>query len=330
METYNSYMKINKYFLCATGLWPSQSKFTQKLISFFIWLSLISFLIPQLVALIHNWGNMDILIQWLPPCFINVVSISCFTAASINRNKIKLILSKMKDDWRFCKSDSEFEILQENGVLARNLNNSRLVFFYLVLVEFLTVPLIPSFLDAIKPLNESRPRRMIMVTDYFVNPNNYYGVIAAHHWHVSIVTISLILTVDGIFTFFIYHACGQFEILGFKIRNLVKIDYSVTILNERNVKKEIKFFIEKHKSVLMFVNHISDCFSMSYFLGLGLNVIMISFTGVQLVMNLDDLSETFIMASYTMGQVLRLFTLTIPSQRLIDQSSLLSQNMLIC
>lgn len=32
----------------------------------------------------------------------------------------------MKDDWRFCKSDSEFEILQENGVLARNLNNSRL------------------------------------------------------------------------------------------------------------------------------------------------------------------------------------------------------------
>lgn len=90
------------------------------------------------------------------------------------------------------------------------------VFFYVAMLEFLTVPLIPSILDAVKPLNESRPRRLIIITDYLVDSNEdkYYAAIAAHHWHVSIVTITLILTVDGIFRAFIYHAAGQLEILG--------------------------------------------------------------------------------------------------------------------
>ncbi|XP_051153878.1 odorant receptor 9a-like [Leptopilina boulardi] len=326
MEAYNSHMKINKYFLCATGLWPYQSKVTQKLISFFIWLSLISFLIPQILALINNWGNTDIVIQWLPPCFVNLLSISCYVPASINRNKIKLILSKMKEDWQLCESNSEFQILNSNGILSKNVNNAIYVFFYIAMLEFLTVPLIPSFLDKIKPLNESRPRRLIMVTDYLVDSNNYYAAIAAHHWHVSIITITLILTVDGIFRAFIYHACGQMEILGFKMKNIVKIDYNMDISDERNVQREIKFCIQKHKSVVMFVNQINDCFSTSYFMGLGFNMIMISFTGVQLIMKLDDPSETFAILSYTMSQILRLFSLTLPCQRLIDQSTLLSLN----
>ncbi|XP_051153956.1 uncharacterized protein LOC127277136 [Leptopilina boulardi] len=328
MEAYNSHMKINKYFLCATGLWPYQSKRTRKIISLFIWFIHISFLIPQLLALRNNWGNTDILFEWLPPCFVNAVSLSCFTAASVHRNKIELILSKIKEDWLFCESDEEFEILHENGILARNLNNARLVFFYMAMLQFLTVPLIPSFLDAIKPLNESRIRKLIFPTDYLVdsNNNNYYTIIAIHHWHVAVILITIILTVDRVFIFFIYHACGQFEILGLKMKNLVNIDYNIASYNERNVQKRIKFCIERHKSVLVFVNHISDCFSATYFLGLGFNMLAMSFTGVQLVMNLDNIREALAIGSFTLGQVLRLFTLTIPSQRLIDQSSLLSQN----
>lgn len=88
------------------------------------------------------------------------------------------------------------------------------VFFYIAMLEFLSVPLIPSLLDVIKPLNETRPRRLIMVADYLIDPEDKYYWIAVHHWHASIVIITIILTVDGIFIVFIYHACGQLEILG--------------------------------------------------------------------------------------------------------------------
>lgn len=30
----------------------------------------------------------------------------------------------MKEDWLFCESDGEFEILKDNGVLAKTVNNT--------------------------------------------------------------------------------------------------------------------------------------------------------------------------------------------------------------
>lgn len=82
--------------------------------------------------------------------------------------------------------------------------------------EFLSIPLIPIFLDVIKPLNETRPRKHVHFTDYLVDStdSHYYAAIAAHQWHVSIVFTTLILTIDGIFIVFVYHACCQLEIIG--------------------------------------------------------------------------------------------------------------------
>ncbi|XP_043468160.1 uncharacterized protein LOC122502271 isoform X2 [Leptopilina heterotoma] len=167
-----------------------------------------------------------------------------------------------------------------------------------------------------------------MDTDYLIDQNdkNNYIAIAMHHWPVSFAIMTLILAVDGIFIVFICHACGQLEILGAKIKNIVKTDYSVSISGEKIVQKEIKLCIERHKSVIMFVNEIRDCFSISHFLSLGLNVLMISFTGVRLVMYSNEPSETFATFTYNMGQIFRFFCLTLPSQRLIDQSNQLSQN----
>lgn len=84
------------------------------------------------------------------------------------------------------------------------------------MIEFLTVPLIPIFLDLINPLNESRPRKINMDADYLLDQNDKYNyiAIAIHHWPVSFAIITLILAVDGIFIVFICHACGQLEILG--------------------------------------------------------------------------------------------------------------------
>ncbi|XP_043479743.1 odorant receptor 46a-like [Leptopilina heterotoma] len=43
-------------------------------------------------------------------------------------------------------------------------------------------------------------------------------------------------------------------------------------------------------------------------------------------MKLDNLGETFAILSFNIGQIFRLFCLTLPSQRLIDQSNQLTQN----
>ncbi|XP_043479750.1 uncharacterized protein LOC122509619 [Leptopilina heterotoma] len=202
-----------------------------------------------------------------------------------------MIFSKIETNYMQCESDLEYEILQEYGLIAKNSYIIEVIIFYTVGVEYVSLPLIPFFLDIVRPLNESRPRSLIMLAEYYVDSNNDYNYIAItiHQVLVSLILATVIVTIDGIFIVFIYHASGQFKILGF-------------------------------------VNEVSECFSMPYFFGLGLNMLMISFTGVQLIINLDNQSETVKLIIYNSGQIVRLFCLALPSQRLIDQSTLLFQH----
>lgn len=79
---------------------------------------------------------------------------------------------------------------------------------------FIMNPLVPCFLDAIKPLDEPRPKRLIIIAEYIGNPYDYYYWIALHESVLIFMVITVLLTVDGSFMMFINHACGQLAILG--------------------------------------------------------------------------------------------------------------------
>ncbi|XP_043479734.1 odorant receptor 94b-like isoform X4 [Leptopilina heterotoma] len=305
MEAYNSHFKIIKYFASILGLWPSQSKFMKYSMTTFAWLLLMSLLIAQLLAIRNVYESLDLLIIWMPPFIVNIFVICYLTTACVKRNKLELIFSKMKENYLHYESELEFEILEEYGLLTKNINK-------------------------------------VAVTIWI------------HQMLMTTLLTTVILTIDGIFEVFIFHACGQFEILGLKIKNMVKFDYNQSNSFEKNVKKEIRFFVQKHQSVIMFVlksnnvkckffkiiifsiiflrlvNDISDVFSFIYFIGLGFNMIVISFTGVQIIMNLGNTTETTKILSYNFILIFRLFCLTLPCQCLIDQSTLLFENIYEC
>lgn len=77
------------------------------------------------------------------------------------------------------------------------------------------MPLVPVFLDIIKPLNESRPKRLMIVAYYYVNSNDYYFWISLHATYSCVAFVTVLLSIYGMFIAFIYHACGQLAILGY-------------------------------------------------------------------------------------------------------------------
>lgn len=81
--------------------------------------------------------------------------------------------------------------------------------------EYISVPLVPILLDVFVPLNESRPKRLMIVADYCVNTDDYYFLISIHAVYSCIAIVTVFLSIDGIFIVFIYHACGQLAILGY-------------------------------------------------------------------------------------------------------------------
>ncbi|XP_051153864.1 uncharacterized protein LOC127277082 [Leptopilina boulardi] len=320
METYKSYLRVNKYFLCAIGAWPKQRKIKKWSISTLVWISLLSFLTAEFTALVRFGDNFDMIIQTLPPLLSNVISIACLLAITVNNDKIGLILSKMEKHWVYWASKPmEIEFIRENAERGRKLCIKFIVMVFLVMIEYLSVPLVPILLDIFKPLNESRPKRLMINTDYCVNTDDYYFWISLHAVIGCVTLVTVFLSVDCIFIVFIYHACGQLAILGFRLKNLVSIDYDQST-DDEEVMNRIKFCIKLHKSIIIFVNDIKECFSTTYFFAVGLNMLMMTFTMIQMLINIHDPREVLACLCYSMGQMFMLLFLTLPCQRLIDLS----------
>lgn len=70
----------------------------------------------------------------------------------------------------------------------------------------------PIILDVIVPLNESRPREIHAITEYFVDEQTYYYAILAH-WVVSLTLGGFVVATTGTLEMlYVEHICALFEI----------------------------------------------------------------------------------------------------------------------
>ena len=79
---------------------------------------------------------------------------------------------------------------------------------------YLDIPIVPQFLDLILPLNESRPRKILYHTEYYLDAENNFYWIFMHGYIASSLSIVILVSVDTMLMVFIEHACGILAILG--------------------------------------------------------------------------------------------------------------------
>lgn len=143
----------------------------------------------------------------------------------------------MREDWSSYVRDKEVDILKEYATRAKlftlgyacelfvsmNLllhcyNSSSLwtVFVYSVLLMYFVTPIIPVLLDVLVPLNESRPRRVLFLLEYFADKNWYYlGQVEACFG--AIICLTIFIVADSIYVMYVEHACSLFAVVRYKI-----------------------------------------------------------------------------------------------------------------
>ncbi|XP_043470015.1 uncharacterized protein LOC122503510 [Leptopilina heterotoma] len=228
----------------------------------------------------------------------------------------------MKKNWFIWKSEREFKILHEHDLQGRKFIITFLVVICTCWFEFLLEPLCPLIMDIIMPLNQSRSRKFNPVVEYFVNQDDHYFWITLHTCHTNTVMITIIFSTDAIFLAFLYHACGVFATLGYKLKNI-----GIKNCNERNKMREIKFCAEVHDSLLSFVTRISKCFSTLYFIVVWCTIILIITFGVQLMTHLEQLKIENVHLRLIFGHLFHVFCINYSCQRLTDHSFQLFRNM---
>lgn len=71
----------------------------------------------------------------------------------------------------------------------------------------------PLVLDWLAPLNESRPRRLIILTEYFIDPERYFPLMLIHEIVFVLIGSATITSTGAITLVYVEHVCALMKIV---------------------------------------------------------------------------------------------------------------------
>ncbi|XP_076632317.1 putative odorant receptor 71a [Colletes latitarsis] len=180
----------------------------------------------------------------------------------------------------------------------------------------------PLFLDIVLPLNETRLKQQLFKLNYLVDNDKYFYHIYFHSIWTSALGVAVIVTADSMYMLITHHACGLFAMCGYQIKEMSQ-SFDQNGLNtdkEKIIYQKFKNCAIIHKRAIQFYELVNEINQRSFLLQIGLNMIGISVTAVQMVMNLNNIGEAFRIGVFLGSQQFHLFFNSLPGQSLVDHS----------
>ncbi|XP_051156844.1 uncharacterized protein LOC127278930 isoform X2 [Leptopilina boulardi] len=324
------YLNIIKYFLTCTGQWPYQlpkERIIYRIVSQGI---CILIFVPGLIALYdvrHDYATFS---DCIPPLFSAFLSFCYAICYSLNITKIKSLTDTMKLEWQSVENcETEMEIVERSAQRGKYLITLFAIYSYISLFIYVMSPLLPQVLNLILPLNESRAKIAAFHVNYvFIENDDYYYLIYLHVMISAFIILTNIIGIDFIVLTTVQHACGMFQLLGYRLANVIDKNYKVNnsdIIEENKINQRMVRCIQLYNGILEFTENIELSFSNMFLIIFGINMVMITFQGVQIVLNLNNATVLIRFGTFFLGQIVHLFYNSIPGQMLIDESSKVSQ-----
>ncbi|XP_043511733.1 uncharacterized protein LOC122529552 [Frieseomelitta varia] len=338
------YYKILERYLQLLGQDPRQKKKFRNTILTIVVISIVSILIPTTLELFTSLYNkdMDAVIECLPHFIASSISFVKVLNMHFNRENFLKLFQRVAKDWQQLKLNNELDILDEtvmNGNKIAQLYKKKYIFdcihvyFSDIIVSFtalfLMVPLISPILDIVHPLNQTRPRQQLLRVNYiFFNDDDYFFYVYLQLFWGAIIVVFTVIGADWLYMLIIHHNSGLFAVCGHQVQ---KVTMNPSYFTGENISQNYTYetfrnCVMMHNEAIRFCNILNECSQGSYLIQVGLNMLGISATAVQTVVNLDRPEEAMRSALFCGANQFHLFLLSLPSQVLLDHCSDLANN----
>nr|UEN71231.1 olfactory receptor 48 [Gregopimpla kuwanae] len=310
------YYRLNKLYMSSLGIWPEQTLFYRCLIPFFFSTTLISIIIPELIRIRDVWGNVDKVIEGIPPLLVMIVSFIKVFNSSINIGKMRKVIHRISHDWEYLNDPESAEVLHNYAARGRLITVVYSIYIYGSMSLYLILPVMPGILDILIPLNETRPRKPLYEAEYGVDADDYFFEILIHSYVTTIVTISVLVSVDSMYFINVQHACALFKVVGVNLK---------MSLEEKHFKGEhgfgtIRHCINLHKDALSFADLLESTYSTAFAGIIFIYLLTMSISGVLTLIKIGQPDDMLRFASFTLAQAFSLYLNSVPGQNLIDHS----------
>ncbi|XP_063972747.1 odorant receptor 63a-like isoform X2 [Diachasmimorpha longicaudata] len=309
------YFRISKIISSLVGQWPNQSVkelfFSRGIL---VTLTVIQ-LIPRTRAVVLHSDDPEVILDAVGPFIIDTVFVIKTLTNWYNFKKMKSMLSQMKENWKIF-TDSELEILHQHTAAGKRLSLIYLGSVFSGGAVFATEPLQLRLVHTFIKTNATLP--------LFPMPVDYGSIdVAKYYWWLFLLAevttfliVFAIISCDLLFFIYSYHVFGLFAALGYAIEHLPVDSNRDSTEGIAHVKRCVQI----HYRATEFADALEELYIWNFLAVVGLNMIIISVTGVQIVVNLDATEKVIQYGSLTISQLGHLFVECLLGQRLIDYS----------
>ncbi|XP_076544923.1 uncharacterized protein LOC143305395 [Osmia lignaria lignaria] len=135
----------------------------------------------------------------------------------IKKEDVKNIMEKVKYDWDIVKTIEELNILKEYAKKGKfYINTFSLVTYSCLAVTWLT-PFTNELLDLVKPLNESRARKLPILVELFIDQEKFHYPISFMFNLLLLMDCICIIAIIHVTTMWFQHVLSLFEIIRYTV-----------------------------------------------------------------------------------------------------------------
>ncbi|XP_032665204.1 uncharacterized protein LOC116841417 [Odontomachus brunneus] len=321
--TWNYYYGIIYKLSSLTGIWPYLEPRARLLRVTLLSATLLTIFVPQMAQQFTCEKDLQCMFESMTSLLMTCTILVKVYTFHLNIPKIKIFTEHLFNDWKELETAEEYEVMKSHADYCRRFSLIYSVYCFMAVWVFMSVSIVPSILDIIWPLNESRPVLMPYPGYYFTDNREYFIYIFGHSLVAWEIIMAGVVAHDCLFVTYIEHICSKFAVVGLRFKYLF-CDLGKTVENINTdpgdtYRKKVALFVHTHHQALKFAQILERTFTVPFALQLIFVVLIMSSTLLQITKE-SDLLEITRYVLYVIGQLIHLFCLSFEGQKLIDHS----------
>ncbi|KAF7411236.1 hypothetical protein HZH66_000132 [Vespula vulgaris] len=168
---------------------------------------------------------------------------------------MNVIWNRIEYDWNELITTRGINILKEYASTSKLYNIILIGLYYVGVIFLIFQTILPTFLDVVLPLNESRPLNSPILMDSLIKQTIYFYPTLASTY-VLLVFFGIVTTaVNGFFVVCVQHACAMFRLVRYTLDEAFENVDQKLYVNEENERicEKIIRTIKTHKNAIELV-----------------------------------------------------------------------------
>ncbi|RLU17506.1 hypothetical protein DMN91_009741 [Ooceraea biroi] len=291
--------KLQRLMFLATGLWPYQKPGICRLQAVFFFSSYCFNLLFQLTAFLTTTCNMDCILKRFTYICVTSCFVLCYCSFYCNSEFIKQALKHMQLDWKMFENSDTIKIFEEYLFLSYVFALFAIMIVPTCASALMAIECKPVILDAIIPLNTSRPRTIEVDYELFLDKEEYFFLYVMHEVLGTTIGFYSILVVATCCVLIVRHSCATHKIASCIIQNTA-IAHTLQIPVTQQIQfihRSISFSVYLHRRTLKLMKDFMHAVNLWYFPLVVICILCLSCLLLRLynaITDTNDLHNTFV------------------------------------